>query len=396
MGDRNQTRKDNALGTSRALDPTGVLGEPVWVETAENLAIMAADIARQPRVAVDTESNSLHAYREQVCLIQFSTPQSDYLVDPLALPDLTALAPALANPAIEKIFHAAEYDLLCLRRDFGFTCGTLFDTMHASRILGYTAVGLDSLLAEKFKITMDKRHQKANWAARPLTRGQIHYARLDTHYLPALRDLLEIELRNKGRWPLAQEDFRRMCRAETSNRRSSPNVIRKFSGRKDISDRELTILSELGTWREGAAENMNRPPYKIMTDDLLVETARTPPAHKTDLAAIGLSERQIALWGEAVLAAVRRAAGRAPIQRTVIKNRNEAMLARLQKLKNWRKKAGGQLGVESDIILPRPYLLTLAENPPRNRAELAIALQDSPSRLEQYADQILVELGVTL
>ena len=105
---------------------------------------MVADLSAQSRIAVDTESNSLHAYREQVCLIQFSTPEKDYVVDPLALEDLSPLAPIFSNPKIEKIFHAAEYDLICLRRDFGFKFANLFDTMHAARVLGYPFVGLDN------------------------------------------------------------------------------------------------------------------------------------------------------------------------------------------------------------------------------------------------------------
>ena len=108
------------------------------------------DLVTQSRVAVDTESNSLHAFREQVCLVQFSTTNADYLVDPLALRDLSLLAPIFSDPKIEKIFHAAEYDLICLRRDFHFTFANLFDTMQAARVLGYPAVGLDRLLGDKF------------------------------------------------------------------------------------------------------------------------------------------------------------------------------------------------------------------------------------------------------
>jgi ribonuclease D len=95
-------------------------------------------------VAVDTESNSLYAYQEQVCLVQFSTPEADYLVDPLALKreGMEILAPLFSNPQIEKIFHAAEYDLICLSRDFGFRFNNVFDTMWAATVLGWSEVGL--------------------------------------------------------------------------------------------------------------------------------------------------------------------------------------------------------------------------------------------------------------
>jgi ribonuclease D len=133
-----------------------------------------------------------------------SSTNTDYLIDPLVLKDLSGLA-IFADPNVEKIFHAAEYDLVCLRRDFGFSFANLFDTMHAARVLGYPAVGLDRLLNSKFKIQTDKRHQKANWAARPLTKEQIHYARLDTHYLFELRDVLEKELCEKDRLDLQKK-----------------------------------------------------------------------------------------------------------------------------------------------------------------------------------------------
>src|SRR5689334_2383426 len=176
-----------------------LLPPPVWVDQPTLFNQMVEDLATQPRLAVDTESNSLHAYREQVCLIQFSTPQKDYVIDPLALDNVTALGPIFSNPHVEKIFHAAEYDLICLRRDFDFQVEHLFDTMHAARVLGYPYVGLDNLLAQKFHFEMDKRHQKADWAVRPLTPSQLDYARLDTHFLFDLRDVLETELREKGR-----------------------------------------------------------------------------------------------------------------------------------------------------------------------------------------------------
>ena len=120
------------------------------------------ELGREPLVAVDTESNSLHAYRERVCLIQFSIARADFLVDPLALKDLSSLAPIFEDERIEKIFHAAEYDLICLNRDFGFTFTNLFDTSVAARILGREAIGLGSMLEAEFGVRQNKRHQRAN------------------------------------------------------------------------------------------------------------------------------------------------------------------------------------------------------------------------------------------
>ena len=122
------------------------LPEPTFVTQYDELQHLVEKLLKEPIIAVDTESNSLFAYQEQVCLIQFSTRKSDFLVDPLALQNLEILAPVFSEPGIEKVFHAAEYDLICLKRDFGFEFSNLFDTMVASRILGREAVGLGSIL----------------------------------------------------------------------------------------------------------------------------------------------------------------------------------------------------------------------------------------------------------
>ena len=351
------------------------------------------DLVTQSRVAVDTESNSLHAFREQVCLVQFSTTNADYLVDPLALKDLSLLSPIFSNPKIEKIFHAAEYDLICLRRDFYFSFANLFDTMQAARVLGYPAVGLDRLLADKFNIQTDKRHQKANWAARPLTKEQIHYARLDTHYLFDLRDVLEQELREKGRYVFAMEDFARACLLEESRQKLNGESWERFAARKDLSLRELTVLAYLCKWRDKEAEKLNRPPYKVIMDDVFVALAKNPPEQKVDLSGVGLSEKQIGLWGDGVLAAIRRGLAAPLVERKQAETKNDAVLRRLEKLKSWRKNAGLEMGVESDIILPKPYMSALAENPPKTVDELARVMKETPSRVEKYGAQILKVLG---
>jgi len=370
-----------------------ILPPPVWVNTQPLLQKMIDDLLTQSRVAVDTESNSLHAFREQVCLIQFSSTNADYLVDPLALKDLSGLAPIFADPNIEKIFHAAEYDLVCLRRDFGFTFANLFDTMHTARVLGYPAVGLDRLLNDKFKIQTDKRHQKANWAARPLTKEQIHYARLDTHYLFDLRDVLEKELREKERLEFAKEDFMRACLQDEQKQKTNGESWERFSSRKDLSLRDLTILAQLCKWRDLEAEKLNRPVYKVIMDDTLVLMSKNLPQHKVDLSAVGLSEKQIHLWGDGVLAAIRRGVTAPLVERKQVEARNDAFLRRLEKLKVWRKKTGLEMGVESDVILPKPYLSALAENPPKDIDELKSIMKETPSRVEKYGTQILKLLG---
>ncbi len=373
--------------------PIEHLSPPKWVNDSQSLALMVSDLSSQPYLAVDTESNSLHAYRERVCLIQFSTPSTDYLLDPLAFDELEALAPLFADSRIQKIFHAAEYDLICLRRDYGFQFANLFDTMQASRILGYPAVGLDKLLQEKFGIAVDKRHQKADWGARPLSQELIHYARLDTHYLIELRDLLEKELREKERWFLALDDFRRACDTEEPKPKSNGALWERYSGRRDLTLRELTILKELLNWREATAAQLDRPPFKVVEDDKLILIARLFSKPEVDLSQVKLSERQTRLWGEAIFTAARRGAEAPLVQRKQSSRPNDAVMARLDRLKSWRKKVAGEMAVESDIILPKPYVQLLADHAPHTPRDLEKLMAQSPWRYKQFGSQILEVLG---
>ena len=148
------------------------LPQPTTIDSAGKLKTLARALAQEPLLAIDTESNSLYAYRERVCLIQLSTRTADFILDPFDLPDLQPLAPLFANPAIEKVFHAAEYDLMCMKRDFGFVFRNLFDTMIAARVCGRKQIGLGALLNDLAGVPVDKSHQRDDWGRRPHSAGQ--------------------------------------------------------------------------------------------------------------------------------------------------------------------------------------------------------------------------------
>ena len=270
--------------TSGVSPDTG-LAPLVPVADPDALAHLVAALARAPVVAVDTESNSLHAYRERVCLIQISTSDADYIVDPITLPDLSALCPVMANPRQQKILHAAENDLVCLRRDFQFSFANIFDTMTAARTLGWPQVGLAPILNTHFGVTMDKKCQRADWKRRPLTPKQLEYARLDTHYLVALRDKQFDELTASGRWPEAQEEFERLARGRDDQDVVSTPCLAfwRVKGARDLSPQQAALLDALFTYRECEAERLDRPPFKVLTEAILLELARRAPRHTEEL-----------------------------------------------------------------------------------------------------------------
>lgn len=372
------------------MQPT-TLPAPVWVARPADLHTMVADLTQYDHLAVDTESNSLYAYREQVCLIQFSTPDRDYLVDPLALPDLATLVPIFTNLACEKIFHAAEYDLICLKRDFGFEVRNIFDTMLAARILGRAEVGLGAILDNEFGIHLNKRYQRANWGQRPLPADLLAYARLDTRYLLPLRNTLASELQRTGRWELAQEDFQRACQVTLPNSDQANHLCLRVSGAHDLDPRQLAILNELCTYREERAAAANVPPFKILDNRRLILLAQTTPRTRQELAQTNaLTERQLERHANGILAAIQRGLASPPYKKPPRQPRpNQRFLDRLNNLREWRKHTGVKMGLDSDVILPKDILETIAHSDPHSPADLAALMAKTPWRLEHFGNQIL-------
>ncbi len=366
------------------------LPPPKLIQSNSQLEELVRDLSRQPSIAVDTESNSLHAFHERVCLIQFSTSEIDYILDPFAFDDLSSLGLLFSDPRIEKIFHASEYDIICLSRDYGFAFANIFDTMQAGRILGRKRAGLDLLLEEKFGVKVNKRFQKADWGARPLSRDLLLYARLDTHYLIPLRDMLETELKAKGLWTLAEEDFSMACHPNGLKPKNGSPYWMRFSTRRGLTSRDLTVLNELANCREEIAARLDRPPFKVMNDEKLVAIAKAKPSTLDELLEIGLSSKQTQYWGQHILEAVKRGMKSPLVKARPPERPSDAYIKRLEKLKNWRKKAAAEMDVESDVVLPRSLLLALAERGPQ---EMKNVMQCSPWRLEHFGSQILKVLG---
>ncbi len=363
---------------------------PIWVNTPQALHALAADLLRQPKIGVDTEANSLHAYREQVCLLQFSTPEADYLVDPLALDDLSPLAPVFASPEVEKIFHAAEYDVLGLHRDFGFTFDNLFDTMVSARILGYDKVGLGALLAKHFGIHLEKRYQKANWGQRPLSAEMLNYARLDTHFLIPLRDLLARQLEAKGLLPLAQEDFARLTHPLEGNGR--PPLWQRRG--HHLTPQQTAVLEALWRYREDEARRRDVPPFKILDDKTLIALARALPRNRYDLQRVpGMSPGRIRRHGKNLLAAIQRGLQNPPTPPQRSPRPDEAYLARLEALRRWRQQASRIMGVPSDVVLPKPHMLAIAAANPTTLDALRPLMADIPWRFAQFGAEILQALA---
>jgi ribonuclease D len=360
-----------------------------YIDTPESLSECSRILLEFPSLSVDTESNSLYVYREQVCLIQISTKDSDYLIDPLALKDLSPLAPIFANPKQEKIFHAAEYDIICLRRDYGFELSNIFDTMVAARILGEPAVGLASLLSSRLGITVEKKYQRANWGIRPLSQAMLDYGRQDSHYLYSLRVILENELKEKDLWNLALEDFRLGCEVGANPQTPAPATFWKVAGSNEISPNEAAILQALCDFREVQACKQNVPPFKVLSNEVLVLLAKEPPAQMADLVNYrGVTPHLVERFGNGLFQAIQHGKASGPLFRPNKIRPDDRFLRRYDALKEWRKLKGKELKVESDVVLPREFLEQIAAENPVTMQSLHILMARIPWRYQHFSKEI--------
>ncbi len=344
---------------------------PQVVATSEALDDLLTRLHKSPVVAVDTESNSLFSYRERVCLIQFSIPGLDVVIDPLQLADLSPLQSIFMDPGIEKVFHAMDYDLIVLQRDYGFHFRTLFDTMWAARVLGWPRVGLGDILQTRFGIHLNKHFQRYNWGQRPLETEALRYASQDTHYLITLRNLQKEELVHRGRWQEAHEIFDYLSQHTTHPAPLTPEVLFwRIKGIYDLTSAEQQVLYQLHRWREYIAEQLDRPTFKVITDQLLVNLARVKPRNRQDLAAAGMTPTQIRHFGTGLLQSLRHELVAPPLPPQENNRPPEIVLDRYQVLRAWRKEVAGHRGVDPDVILPNATLWDIAWKPPRTLEEL--------------------------
>lgn len=363
----------------------------VIIRSDPKLQQLVARLADEPLIAVDTESNSLYAYRERVCLIQISTRTDDYIIDPLAEIDVSVLAPLMANPNIEKVFHAAEYDLMTMKRDFGFTFRNLFDTMVAARICGQKGIGLGTLLGEIVGIDVDKSHQRDNWGKRPLPKDSLLYAQMDTHFLPQLRDFFYERLTELNRWLEAGEAFADLVDVPAAVNQFDPDGYWRIAIPNHLTRRQVAILRELYQLREEIARTRDVPTFKVFSDKMLTAIATTAPTTLIDLKAInGVAESQAYRYGKALLIAVQRGIdAKVPHPPAQEPPANPIIVERYTALREWRKERAAQRGVESDVIISKDVLWMVAERAPKSIEEMRDIRGFGPWRLEQYGDEIL-------
>lgn len=348
---------------------------PEIVETQQALNRLVERIGKEPVLAFDLEADSMHHYTEKVCLIQVSSPSATALIDPLALPDLSPLAPLLADPSIRKVFHGADYDIRSLHRDFGFEVHNLFDTMIACQFLGEKEFGLAAVLRKRFGAELDKRYQRADWSKRPLDPAMIAYAALDTALLIPLYRQLEKGLADLARLSWVEEECLLLTRVRVASREHEP-FFHRFKGASRMAPRTLAVLEEILRFRDERARLRDRPPFMILPTEAVRALAERRPHSLEELRGIqGVAASQIERYGRGIIEAVARGMAlpeeRLPrYPRPPRPDKEQGMAERLKVLKKWRDARAGALGIEPGVLMNNALLELLAERVPADVAAL--------------------------
>jgi ribonuclease D len=292
------------------------------------------------------------------------------------LTDLGFLAFIFADSKVEKVFHAAAYDISCLSRDYAFTFTNLFDTHLAAHLLGYEQLGLSALMEKLLGVVHSKHRQRDDWSRRPLDRLQLEYAATDTHYLLKLRDLLEEQLKHKGRLVWAREEFDAAASVQTDERSFDPEGFRRIKGSRGLALRELLILRALYLLRDRYAREMDLPPFKVLTNSVLLEIARKPSASPQALAKRpGISYRIGRKFADEIFQTVESARAQDPS--SLIRPAQNQWRApspesrrRLERLKEWRQAKARELELSIGVVFPGNLLEVLAAAPAASQTEL--------------------------
>ena len=339
------------------------MSKTIFIEDQQSWDRVAEALAPEPLLALDTESNSLYAYQEQVCLIQIAAGEDIFLLDPLAVSDLSALGSLLANPSITIVAHGSDYDVRCLHRDYGFTVRSLFDTELAARFLGIPRTNLSSVLEGILGVGIPKSRalQTSDWGRRPLSQPAVEYAASDVQYLLKLAGDLQGRLATLRRLDWVTEECQRLEQVRQSPPDPPETAMLRVKGSSRLGHRDLAVLKELFLFREEEARRMDCPPFRVLTNEALLTLAGAPDLELHQVRGLpgGIARRS----GDLIREAIQRGTTGPEVLRPARARDNPwgpESNARLRSLKGWRTRHGALLDLDPALLWPAASLERLA------------------------------------
>lgn len=331
------------------------------IDTAERLAThleKSRKDSTSPVCAIDTEADSLHRYRESLCLIQFADRSQCVLIDPLAIDDLSSLGSYLSEATVWM--HGADYDMTMFKRQFGALPAVVYDTQIGARLLGVRRFGLGDLVNHYFGVELSKSSQKADWGKRPLSPKMIEYALNDVHYLLEMGDIIVASLKQLGRY----EWFEESClaaRQRVLDRDDSKEEVWRVQGSGKLAPYGLACLRALWQWRDGEAKAWDRPSFMVAPNRQLLEWSIDLDAQKTISLPNHFRPDRVKRFRGALSAAQELPESDWP-ERPFAKRRkrDRDFEHKVDLLIKDREQAAAKLDIEGSLIAPRAVLESLA------------------------------------
>ena len=352
--------------------------EVTLVEDDEAGLALAEALTAEVRIAIDLEAAGFHRYSDEVRLIQLSSTERTYVIDPMAF-DLTgALRPALEDPSVQVLIHGGDYDVRLLDRDLDIHPTNLFDTQIAAALTGEPSVGLAALLEKYCSVSLSKKHQRADWAKRPLSDELIEYAAADTRHLHALAEVLETKLEEMGRSSWAKEEFAGLEAVRWSDDPETDPVA-KVKGARSLPPHKLQALREALAWRDEIAQRRDRAPFRIAGDPALMTIIEEEPSSVAELGNVkGLNPMLVEQQGGRLLARLRSAGDLAEDQIAPYPKPKERGPGRptpeeeawAHKIKKVRVSRAEELGIDRGLLLPNAVIYDIARRAPLDAAAL--------------------------
>ena len=340
------------------------------VDSNKKLGNIIERIYQENFVAVDIESNGLHRFKEQICLIQLAISGNVFIVDPLQISDIDPIGKLLKNEGIQKIFHSPDHDLRSFDRDWKFEVRNIFDTSIAAAFLGSEKLGLASVLSEflQIELTKSKSLQRSDWTLRPIPKNALDYAVNDVLYLRDLRDLLLEQLLALKRDKWIDEEFKHLEKIKYTPKLIE-NPFLSIKGSKSLDIKSLTVLRKLYQFRENEAIRLDRPTFKVVHDNTLIEISKNPKIDLRSIKDLGIFSR--AANRSKLKNAIKDAENSELVKisredlypkKRIQKNMTDSEVLLFKELKEWRLNLSKKLKLQPSLLWPLSSLKRICMN----------------------------------
>ena len=369
-----------------------------FIKSDADLEQACTGLSMEKIIGVDLEADSMHCFKEKICLIQIAAQDRAFLVDPFLIQNFSPFVALLEEKNIIKVFHGADFDVRSLDRELQVEIENLFDTEIACRFLNIRERGLAALLQENFDVYVDKKFQKIDWAQRPLAETMIAYSIGDVAHLIELHAILCERLEKMGRISWAQEEFEVQARVKYESNHQLP-LFKRFKGAGKMDNRSLAVLENLLQVRMDIAEKKDQPLFKNMSaQSILGLTSHRPQSIEKMIDIKALSKKQAVMYGHLCQQAISSALALAhqdlpSYPKTSMPRKDPQVMERINRLKKMREKLSLSIGMEPGFLINNNLITALAFTNPGTLEALGQINEIRNWQRQVLGEEIIKTLG---